>query len=96
LAAPLVQAHRRGLVVNNCAEEIGAALNQLLELHANSQLDSCFDLRLLRQYDSRATATRLMNGIIGATIAQSPAAPVGEQAAQEAAQKAVGQEAVAQ
>jgi glycosyltransferase involved in cell wall biosynthesis len=78
LIAPLIKTYRRGLVVNNCADEIGAALDHLVKLYSNSQLDGCFDLHPLRQFGARATAARLMNGIIGGEIEQCSMISVGK------------------
>jgi glycosyltransferase involved in cell wall biosynthesis len=50
LAAKLVRAHRRGLVVENSEQRILAGLQGLLELYRGQVLDCEFDLEKLPQY----------------------------------------------
>ncbi|HEY2107805.1 MAG TPA: glycosyltransferase [Candidatus Binataceae bacterium] len=71
LVAPLIGKHRRGLIAANREDDIEDALRNLIGLHRRDSLDSCFDLSLLREYSARATAQRLMNGIIGAAAFKS-------------------------
>jgi hypothetical protein len=71
LVAPLIGKHRRGLIAANREDDIEDALRNLIGLHRRDGLDSSFDLSLLREYSARATAQRLMNGIIGAAAFKS-------------------------
>lgn len=68
VASKMVDRHRRGLVVNNRAEEIGEALTQLHRLWKKNELEQCFDLDELNEYTWERLAGNLEQ-VLKATVA---------------------------
>lgn len=67
IAATLVRAHNRGIVVMNSEADIADAVKKLAALYAANALDSEFDLRDLPEYTPDRSASEMMRAVVAAS-----------------------------